>query len=475
MRAIDPTAIASTLPYPSISVIIPALDEERALPATLEHVRAAARHFASRDADTLIPAHLFERIADASAGRDMSNIGGRTALSGAPRGTLEPRRGSFMMKHRIAIARIALLPFVLGACVAATQRNPPPSASEPPAPARTVQSDRPTTAAPGRPRVAVIGTGGTIAGRSSGRTSFQNYRSGQIPIDSMVAELRPDIDEVADISSLQFGNRASGSYSVADFFELSLAIDSALETADAVVVTTGTDTMEEFVYWMDLTVRSQKPVVFTGAMRPWTVVGSDAQPNLFNAIVLAASGATTCFGTVLMLNDEFHAAKDVWKSNGSRLDTFISGRFGILGSVDGRRVRTFRAPPRVQSCDEPERWRTPFDLRTLSADGLPRVEMLLGYQGARLDEAAIALADAGVDGIITALGGISGDARRYAQDKGVVFVSTQRLRTGGDNLLPQKARLLLLLALAFSDDADQARRWVRELGALEFEPASARY
>jgi L-asparaginase len=320
-----------------------------------------------------------------------------------------------------------------------------------------------------KPTVTLIATGGTIAGRSTTPTSFQNYRAGQVPIDSMLAVLRPGIDSVAEVRTVQFANRASTAYTVADFYNLSLAIDSALESSDAVVVTTGTDTMEEFVYWMDLTVRSRKPVVFTGAMRPWTVIGSDAQANLFNAIVLAASRATTCFGSVVLMNDEFHAAKDVWKSNGSRLDTFVSGRFGVLGYVDGLRVRTYRAPPRVQYCDAVDKWRTPFDLRKVHVDSLPRAEMLLGYQGARLDEAALALADAGVRGIITALGGIGSATRRQLEEKGVIVMSTQRLRTGGNNLLPQKARLLLLLSLAFSNDPAQVRRWYNELSAQEFE------
>jgi L-asparaginase len=319
------------------------------------------------------------------------------------------------------------------------------------------------------PRVTVIGTGGTIAGTSTTRTSFQSYRAGQLLIADMVDDLRPEIDEVAEVTAIQFDNRPSGGYGVEDYFELSLAIDQALETADVVVVTTGTDTMEEFVYWMDLTVRSPKPVVFTGAMRPWTVVGSDGHPNLFNAIVLAASGATTCFGTVLMLNDEFHAAKDVWKSDGARMDTFISRRFGALGSVDGLQVRAHRAPPRVQHCDTPERWRTPFDLGGITADDLPRTEVLIGYQGARLDEAVLAFADAGVRGIVNAAGGISAEAREAAEEKGVVFARTQRLRSGGHNLLPQKARLLLLLSLAFAEDTEQAQAWFDEIGAMEFE------
>jgi len=338
--------------------------------------------------------------------------------------------------------------------------------------AQAPTADRETVEARGAdalPRVTVIGTGGTIAGTSTTRTSFQSYRAGQLLIADMVDDLRPEIDEVAEVTAVQFDNRPSGGYGVEDYFELSLAIDQALETADAVVVTTGTDTMEEFVYWMDLTVRSPKPVVFTGAMRPWTVVGSDGHPNLFNAIVLAASGATTCFGTVLMLNDEFHAAKDVWKSDGARMDTFISRRLGALGSVDGLQVRAHRAPPRVQRCDNLERWRTPFDLSGITAEDLPRTEVLIGYQGARLDEAVLAFADAGVRGIVNAAGGISAEAREAAEERGVVFARTQRLRSGGHNLLPQKARLLLLLSLAFAEDAEEAEAWFDEIGAMEFE------
>jgi L-asparaginase len=321
-----------------------------------------------------------------------------------------------------------------------------------------------------RPRVTVIGTGGTMAGVSTTRTSFQTYRAGQVPIADMVYTLKPQIDEVADVSTVQFGNAGSGSYRIVDYYDLTLAIDKALETADAVVVTTGTGTMDEFVYWADLTVRSQKPVVFTGAMRPWTVIGSDAPANLFNAIVLAASRATTCFGSVLMLNDEFHAGKDAWKSDELRLDTFVSRQVGALGTVDGLRVRTFRAPPRIQRCATPESWRTPFDLRTISREQLPRVEVLIGYQGAGLDEAVAAWADAGVKGIVVSGGGVSTGARRAAEEKGVTFATTYRFRTGGNNLYPEKARLLLLLSLAFSNDSAQVTRWLTELGGDEFEP-----
>lgn len=319
------------------------------------------------------------------------------------------------------------------------------------------------------PRVTIVATGGTIAGVSDTRTSFQSYRAGTLGIDEMLSELRPQIDEVADVTTVQFGNRPSGGYAIADFYDLTLAVEKALETADAVVVTSGTGSMDEFVYWLELTVQSRKPVVITGAMRPWTVIGTDAHANLFNAIVLAASGETRCFGTVLMLNDEFHAAKEAWKGDAYRMDTFVSRELGNLGFIDELDVRTYRAPPRVQHCADPERWMTPFDLNAISKDDLPRVEVLIGYQGAGLDEAITAWAEAGVRGIVLAGGSGSGEVREKAEEMGVVFRRTHRFRTGTDNLYPQKARLLLLLSLAFTDDPAQVDAWFEELGGAEFQ------
>ena len=354
------------------------------------------------------------------------------------------------------------------ACAAAPEMAATPA----PAPAmQATEASPPADAAQAAalPRVTIVATGGTIAGVSDTRTSFQSYRAGSLGIDEMLSELRPQIDEVADVTTVQFGNRPSGGYAIADFFDLTLAVEEALETADAVVVTSGTGSMDEFVYWLDLTVQSRKPVVITGAMRPWTVIGTDAHANLFNAIVLAASGETRCFGTVLMLNDEFHAAKEAWKGDAYRMDTFVSRELGNLGFIDELDVRTYRAPPRVQHCADPERWMTPFDLSRISQDDLPRVEVLMGYQGAGLDEAITAWAEAGVRGIVLAGGRGSREVQEQAEEMGVVFRRTHRFRTGTDNLYPQKARLLLLLSLAFTDDPEQVDAWFEELGGAEFE------
>ena len=131
----------------------------------------------------------------------------------------------------------------------------------------------------------------------------------------MVEHLEPELSAVADVEVVQFGNAGSSGYTVEQFRELTLVVEEALETSDGVVVTTGTDTQEEFAYWLDLTVQSTKPVVTTGAMRPSAsaqdgelVFGADGPANLYNAVRLAASATTTCFGTVLLSNDEVFAA-----------------------------------------------------------------------------------------------------------------------------------------------------------------------
>lgn len=346
------------------------------------------------------------------------------------------------------------------------------------------------------PRVTVVATGGTIAGKAQGRDTYTSYRAGTYPMADMVAELEPEIGAFADVDVVQFGNAGSGGYTIEQYRGLTATVEEALEESDAVVVTTGTDTMEEFAYWLDLTVQNRKPVILTGAMRPWAagetaaeagVLGADGPANLLQAVRLGASQQTFCFGTVLMLNDEIHAARDVTKGNTTRNDTFVTRQLGALGWIDGASVHVQRAPARVLDCAD-EEWFTPFDLDTLGADPLPRTEVFYNYQQAG-GEAITAFADAGVSGIVTAgtgAGGISsapGQARRAAIAEGVWFVSSSRTGSGtvdgggegtiaGGDLLPQKARLLLLLSRAFTEDIEQAREWFATLGTPSFDQSA---
>lgn len=345
-----------------------------------------------------------------------------------------------------------------------------------------------------KPKIVVVATGGTIAGQAEGRDTFTDYAAGTYPMDAMLNTMRPELDEVADVTALQFGNAGSSGYSMEELHDLSGVVEDELQDADGAVVTTGTDTQEEFAYWLDLTVQSRKPVITTGSMRPWAagdeadedqVFGADGPANLYNAIKVAASQQTYCFGTTLMLNDEIHAAREVTKTNSYRTDTFESPSYGPLGWIDGDDITLGRAPARVMECDD-ESWYTPFDLSRVDGATLPRVEILTSYQQAG-SESITAFADAGVKGIVTAgtgAGGISADmsavqAKAY-EEQDVWFVSTTRTGTGsvhgggegviaGGDLTAVKARLLLLLSRAYTDDFSVAEDWFVEYGARSFD------
>lgn len=336
------------------------------------------------------------------------------------------------------------------------------------------------------PNVIVVATGGTLAGaaRNGDKTNFQSYAAGTYPMADLVAQL--PVHKTADVTTFQFGNKGSGGYSIKELYDLSLAVDAALEIYDSAVVTTGTDTMEEIAYFLDLTVRSEKPVVVTGAMRPWDVIGTDGPANLYQAIKVASSNKTKWFGTVVMLNDVIFAAREVTKTNSHRMDTFDAPMFGALGYVDDPAVRIYRAPARAAKAGT-EAWKSPFDLTKISKDDLPIVEIAYNYQEAG-GGAIRGFVEDGAKGIVTAgtgAGGISSkmSAARTAaiRDHGVVFVSTTRTGSGsiydsgngntigGDNLNAAHARMLLLLSLAFTNDVPTIRGWFTTFGTQDVE------
>ncbi|MEK3873265.1 MULTISPECIES: asparaginase [unclassified Paenibacillus] len=336
------------------------------------------------------------------------------------------------------------------------------------------------------PNVTIVAMGGTITSTAVGREMFQSYGSEKVSIQNILDRLKPEISKVANVSIKELENIGSAQTTTEHLYNLSLAIDEVLadQKTDAVVVTAGTNIMEELAYFADLTVRSPKPVVFTGSMRQSNTFSFDGEANLFNAIRLAASQETTCYGTVLMMNDEFFAAREVTKTDAVRMDTFDGGRYGALGTVDEGRIRSVRAPARVMECGQ-SGWKTPFDLSTIKPEDLAKVEIVYSYTEAS-GLPIKALVDAGVDGTVTAghgAGGISTEqqaARAEGVEKGVVFVTTTRTGSGavydaktpgiigGADLLPQKARILLQLGLTFSDDPEQVRQWFTSIGLPEF-------
>jgi L-asparaginase len=344
------------------------------------------------------------------------------------------------------------------------------------------------------PNVVILDGGGTITSTALGPADYTNYGGDGVPegIAGILERIQPDIAEVADLTIVDGAiPGSSASTTVRQLFDMSGQLNSILadEDVDAVVVNTGTNIMEEIAYWSDLTVQSDKPVVFTGSMRQSNTYSFDGEANLFNAIRLAASQETTCYGTVMLMNDEYFAAREVTKTDAWRTDTFSGGHYGALGTVDGQNFRHMRAPARVQACGT-DAWQTPFDLSTIAFEDVEDAEVVFSNVEAS-DVPIRALVDAGIMGIVTAghgAGGISTAqqaAREESVEKGAVFVTTTRTGSGaiydsgqpgiigGLDLTPQKARVLLSLALTFTDDPEQVRTWFQTIGNAEFDYAPA--
>ena len=348
---------------------------------------------------------------------------------------------------------------------------------------------------PNKPNIVVIDAGGTLEATARDRISYLHYSGGiKGGVATILKDLYPELAAVANISVVQTGGilGASGSVGNAALYKVSRAIDEQLarNDVDGVVVTGGTSVLEEDAYFFDLTVQSDKPVVATGAMHQYGTFTYDAYTNLFSSIRLAASGKTTCFGTVVLLNDQFFAARDVSKTDGYRMDTFKDRIYGPLGIVNEDHILARRAPGRFTQCGAAA-WKTPFDLSKTTPDKLAPVEIVYGHVEG--DAGAInGPVAAGFKGIVTAGFG-PGDiskplikAREEAIKKGVLFVAATRTGgegtydagipgiIGGGDLLPQKARLLLQLGLTYSSDQQQIRQWFSTIGDPEFSPGSAR-
>lgn len=346
---------------------------------------------------------------------------------------------------------------------------------------------------PNKPNIVVIDAGGTLEATARDRISYLHY-SGAIKggVVTILKDLYPELAAVANISVVQTGGILGGSGRVgnAALYKVSRAIDAELSRSDVdgVVVTGGTSVLEEDAYFFDLTVQSDKPVVATGAMHQYGTFTYDAYTNLFSSIRLAASGKTTCFGTVVLLNDQFFAARDVTKSDGYRMDTFKDRIYGPLGIVNENHILSRRAPGRITKCGTAA-WKTPFDLSKTTPEKFAPVEIVYGHVEG--DAGAInAPVAAGFKGIVTAGFG-PGDisrpliaARQEAIKKGVLFVAATRTGgegtydaglpgiIGGGDLLPQKARLLLQMGLTFSNDQQQIRQWFDTIGDPEFNLSS---
>jgi L-asparaginase len=328
-----------------------------------------------------------------------------------------------------------------------------------------------------RAKIAFIGTGGTIASLGRGPLDLQDYGSiGNVMHAEEILAKWPVVHQVADVVPVKYRNIPSTAIDFSDWKALAALCRQLPQDhpgLDGIVIGHGTATLEETAYFLNLTLKTSVPVVLVGAQRPSSALSSDAGMNLVNAIRVAASPDARGMGVLVVLNDEIHAAREVTKTATLRLQTFRTPDFGVLGHADGDAVVFYRQPLRRRAPN------TEFDISEL--DALPRVDISYSYAGA--DGTAVrAFAAAGARGIVSAgfAPGFSapGEAEALAEAaaQGIVVVQSTRagsgrtfrstrLKAGGlliaDNLNPQKARILLTLALTRSQDPDEIMRICR--------------
>ena len=341
-----------------------------------------------------------------------------------------------------------------------------------------------------KPKIAFIGTGGTIASLGRGPLDLQDYGAiGRVMQADAIVEKWPVVHQVADVIPVNYRNIPSTAIGFADWKALlTLCHDLPLKhpDLDGIVIGHGTATLEETAYFLNLTLKIGIPVVVVGAQRPSSALSTDAGMNLVNAIRVAGSPEARGMGVLVLLNDEIHAAREVTKTSTLRLQTFRTPDFGVLGHADGVAVVFFCQPLRRRAPY------TEFDVTSLET--IPRVDISYSYAGA--DGTAVrAFAAAGARGIVSAgfPPGFSApgeaEALREAVTKGIVVVQStragsgrtfrsDRLKAGGlmiaDNLNPQKARILLSLALTRTRDPDEIRTDLPDLLSMDFDPDQVR-
>src|SRR5436189_2991630 len=318
------------------------------------------------------------------------------------------------------------------------------------------------------PRIAVIGTGGTISSLGDGSLDVLDYPEfGQKLTCEALLDRFPETRLVADPMPVTFRQVGSTDIGPKDWVEIrSLIHRTARDNAGVAgfVIPHGTATLEETAFFLNLTLATPHPVVLVGAQRPASALGTDAGMNLVNALRVAGSAEARGKGVLVVLNDEIHPARDVVKTSTYRVQTFRSFDFGALGHVDGDGPHFYRAPLKAHMPD------TPFAGREIAA--LPRVELVYSCAGAdgALVRAAVA---AGARGLVSAgfaPGSPSPDQREAfieAAQSGSVVVQCTRAASGrvaprrhlresglvaGEDFSPQKARILLMLMLTTTDD-----------------------
>ncbi|EJS7662763.1 type II asparaginase [Campylobacter jejuni] len=321
-------------------------------------------------------------------------------------------------------------------------------------------------------RIAILGTGGTIAGFIDSTIATTGYAAGAIDIDVLIKAV-PQIRDLADISWEQIANIDSSNMCDEIWLRLAKKIAKLFaEGIDGVVITHGTDTMEETAYFLNLTIKSDKPVVLVGAMRPSTAISADGPKNLYNAVALVVNKEAKNKGVMVAINDKILSARGVVKTHSLNVDAFSSPDFGDLGYIVDGKVFFYNNVTKAHTKN------APFDVSKLTS--LPKVDILYSYSNDGSGVAAKALFEHGTKGIVVAGSG-AGSIHKNQKDvlkellkKGLKVVVSSRVVAGyvavsdsdeklgfisAEDLNPQKARVLLMLALTKTSDPKKIQEY----------------
>jgi L-asparaginase len=323
--------------------------------------------------------------------------------------------------------------------------------------------------------ITILATGGTIAGAAASGTQSA-YTSGSVGIDTMVKAV-PGIEKLATIKGEQISNVGSQDMSFDIMLKLAKRINElfAGPGVDGIVITHGTDTMEETAYFLNLTVKSDKPVVMVGSMRPSTAVSADGPLNLYNAVAVAADPKAVGRGVLVVMNDQIHGAHSLTKTSTTAVQTFMSPLRGLVGVTAYGKNDWYNMPPWKHTSQ------SEFDISNVTK--LPRVDVIFAAADMSPD-LVDASVNAGAKGIVIAgvgngnMNKATVDAAANAAKKGVVVVRSSRVATGlvdrnvevnddkmgfvaSDELNPQKSRILLSLALLKTSQPAQIQEMFR--------------
>jgi L-asparaginase len=329
-----------------------------------------------------------------------------------------------------------------------------------------------------KPKIVILATGGTIAGAQTSSAQV-GYTSGSFSVDDLIAAV-PQLQDLADLSGEQVANIGSQNMNNEVWLKLAKRVNEVLASndVDGVVITHGTDTMEETAYFLSLLVKSNKPVVLVGSMRPATAIGADGPANLYNAVALAANPGARGLGPLIVMNDEIHYAREAQKMNTTELNTFHSPNRGRAGVINVGNAHFFsKNTTRLGANSE-------FSVDGMKPGDLPRVEIIYSYANLGPDMINY-LVKQGVKGIVLAGVGDGNttkpaiDALAEAAKQGVAVVRSSRTGSGlvvrnvevdddklgfiaGMELNPQKARVLLMLGLTKTSDPKKLQEYFME-------------